>query len=71
MNTLAIVATNLPYDNPLKVFNNMSRTAAAIAEATTMMISATKRFGRKAMTPVRRLLTGFGPNTPKASCSTK
>ncbi len=45
-------------------------TAAAMAEATTMMMIATINLGRNEITPVINSLIGFGPKTPKASCST-
>ena len=46
-------------------------TAAAIAAATTTMMIATTALGRNVITPSIRSLIGFGPKTPKASCSTK
>ncbi len=46
-------------------------TAAAMAEATTTMMMATIRLGMKVMTRSIRSLIALGPNTLKASWSTK
>ena len=52
------------------MFSSRPFTAAAMDAATTRMMIATTRLGRKRMTSSISLLIGLGPKTPKASCST-
>ena len=52
------------------MFCSSPLTAAAIAAATTRMMIATTRLGRKRITLSSRSLIGLGPKTPNASWST-
>ena len=64
----AAIASSRPYDRPASAVLTMSRTALAIAPATTTMTIAMAAFGSQPTTPLMRSLTGLGPNTPNAIC---
>lgn len=57
-----------PYERPPSAPVTRSRTALAIAAATTTMTIATNARGSQATTPRIRSLIALGPHTPKANC---
>jgi hypothetical protein len=66
----APLAMMVPPETPPSVASSSSVTTRAKAPAITRITMATKTLGRKAISPWMRSLMGFGPNIPKASCST-
>ena len=68
--TTAITRARMrPYARPPSALAIRSCTAFAMAAATTMITMATNARGSQAISWVSRSLTGFGPQTPNASCS--
>ena len=68
MKIAARSARTLPYESPPSAPVTRSRTALAIAAATTTMTIATNARGSQDTTPLIRSLIALGPQTPKANC---